>query len=254
MLGAVIRRVWRDVFSRRGAAMQMQASDESLRALLRTPGAISGPVNYVSMAWLIAASDAARYMATHMASAQDLIEREALLDFALGKSAIDGLVMEFGVYKGASLRRIAARAAQAVHGFDAFEGLPEDWTFFQKRGRFDLGGQVPRFDEKNIVIHRGWFDRTLESFLAGHPGSVRFLHVDCDLYASARCVLDRLAPRIVPGSIILFDEYLNYPGWEQHEFRAFQEFVVRHGLGYRYIGFASNSHGVAVQIEESGNS
>ena len=29
----------------------------------------------------------------------------------------------------------------------------------------------------------------------------------------------------MPGTIILFDEYFNYPNWEQHEFKAFQEFV-----------------------------
>jgi len=230
----------------------MKPSDQAVRALLQTPGAISGPLNYVAMAWLLAATDAARYMSTRMSSAQDLVEREALLDFAVGKCTLAGLIMEFGVYKGASLSRIAARSSQAVHGFDSFEGLPEDWTYFQKRGRFGLGGNIPRFDAENIVIHPGRFEHTLEPFLTEHPGLVRFLHVDCDLYSSAAYALERLGSRIVPGSVILFDEYLNYPGWEQHEFRAFQEFASRRKLAYRYIGFASNGSSVAVRIEEPG--
>jgi len=76
------------------------------------------------------------------------------------------------------------------------------------------------------------------------------VHVDSDLYSSAVTVLEGLASRVVAGTIILFDEYINYPGWEQDEFRAFQEFVARHGVAYEYIGFASSHHSVAVKITE----
>lgn len=251
MLGRVLKRVWDDLWPRRGRTTKPERSEHTLAMLMHKPDAVAGPLNYVSMARVLAATDAARYMATHMAGAQDLVEREALLDFALSRCTVPGHVIEFGVYKGASLRRIAARAGQTVHGFDSFEGLPEDWTFFQKQGRFSLKAQIPRFEEENIVIHRGWFEQTLQPFLDQHAGPVRFLHVDCDLYVSTACVLRGLATRIVPGTIIVLDEYLNYPGWEQHEYRAFQEFTSRQGLAYRYIGFASNGQGVAVQIAQA---
>jgi hypothetical protein len=51
----------------------------------------------------------------------------------------------------------------------------------------------------------------------------------------------------VPGTIIVFDEYFNYPNWEEHEYKAFQEFIGESGLGYRYLGFARQQ--VAVRIE-----
>jgi predicted O-methyltransferase YrrM len=257
VLGTILKRFWSDLSShraaRRTAAVPVQpptaALEQALAAVLRKSGGIAGPVNYAAMAWVLAATDAARYMATHMASAEDRVERESLLDFALSRCSVAGHVLEFGVYKGASLRRIAARAGQEVHGFDSFEGLPDDWTYFQKRGRFGLKGEVPTFDQKNVVIHRGWFEQTLPPFLAEHDGPVRFLHVDCDIYASAAYVLDAVAARLVPGTVIVFDEYLNYPGWEQHEFRAFQEYKARRAVSCRYIGFASNANAVALQIE-----
>ena len=47
--------------------------------------------------------------------------------------------------------------------------------------------------------------------------------------------------------MILFDEYFNYPNWEQHEFKAFQEFVSARRVKYTYLAFARQQ--VAVRIE-----
>ncbi len=153
-----------------------------------------------------------------------------------------------GVFRGKSLRQIAASTAQPVHGFDSFEGLPGDWTYLQKKGRFSLDGHVRRFDESNIFIHKGWFADSLPRFLPAHVSPVRFLHIDCDIYDSARTVLEQLRPRIVAGSVIVLDEYLNYPGWHDHEFKAFHEFITAAGVRYRYLGFASAECAVATQI------
>jgi len=46
--------------------------------------------------------------------------------------------------------------------------------------------------------------------------------------------------------VIVFDEYFNYPNWERHEFKAWQEFVTRHALTYQYLAFARQQ--VAVRI------
>jgi hypothetical protein len=61
-------------------------------------------------------------------------------------------------------------------------------------------------------------------------------------------VLEQLRARIVTGSVIVFDEYLNYPGWQLHEFKAFREFIATSGIRYRYLGFASSEFAVATQI------
>ena len=83
-----------------------------------------------------------------------------------------------------------------------------------------------------------------------NPGPVAFIHVDCDLYSSTKTILSLLAPRLVSGSVILFDEYFNYPNWEQHEFKAFQEFVAASAVKYTYLAFARQQ--VAVRIDSIG--
>jgi len=58
------------------------------------------------------------------------------------------------------------------------------------------------------------------------------------LYEPARCVFEYLEDRIAPGSIIVFDEYFNYPNWQAHEFRAFSELVQRCHVEYEYLFYA----------------
>ena len=69
---------------------------------------------------------------------------------------------------------------------------------------------------------KGLFDDTLPSFAKTHTQPVSFLHVDCDLYSSTKAIFDILGDQIVEGTVIVFDEYFNYPGWQHHEFKAFQ--------------------------------
>ena len=204
-------------------------------------------IDYEQVACLLASAAAARYLIDHMRHARNFGHQLPLLEFALAQCSVEGLVMEFGVYRGATLAAIARGDPRVAHGFDSFQGLPEDWTHFQKKGRFSVA-EVPQFAERNIELHVGLFADTLPGFLASHAGPARFVHIDSDLYSSAVTVLRALAGRIVPGTIILFDEYLNYPGWEQDEFRAFQEFVVQQGASYEYVGFASSHYSVAVKI------
>lgn len=258
MLGSLLKTVWRRLTGNAAVQLPRDARSEgaslqsemraAIAALLREPLAHPKTVDYETVAHLMAATSSADYMITHMMGAQNLVRRSSLLEFALAECAIEGLVLEFGVYRGTSLRVIAERVGQEVHGFDSFEGLPQDWTYFQKQGRFSLRGEAPAIDAPGVRIHKGWFDQTLPQFLGDHPGPARFIHVDCDVYSSARTVLQLMTPRIVSGSVILFDEYLNYPAWQQHEFRAFQEFIAQTGKGYRYIGFASSDCAVAVKM------
>jgi hypothetical protein len=73
--------------------------------------------------------------------------------------------------------------------------------------------------------------------------AVAFLHVDCDLYSATKTVLEQVAPPLVEGTVIVFDEYFNYPGWQHREFKACAEF------GYDYIGYIRNGGQVAVRLE-----
>jgi len=209
---------------------------------------------YLNDLWLDLAIAAKResvdYIRAHMLAAQVLEDRYALLDFALAAAPATGLVLEFGVEKGLSINCIARRTPRPVHGFDSFQGLPQLWAGTREAaGAFNRGGRLPKV-AANVRLHVGWFDATLPEFLAAQPAgeTVAFLHIDCDIYASTRTVFDHLEKRLVPGSVIVFDEYFNYPGWQQHEFRAFQEFVARGNRAYDYIGFSAERGHVAVRL------
>ena len=206
---------------------------------------------YVNDLWLDLAIAAKResvaYIREHMLAAQVLEDRFALLAFALAQ-APQGLILEFGVEKGASVNFLARRTDRLVHGFDSFRGLPQGWAGTREdAGAFDLQGRPPKV-AANVRLHVGWFDATLPPFLAAEPANVALLHVDCDIYASTRVVFDQLAARLAPGTVIVFDEYYNYPGWQQHEFRAFQEFLAASGRTYEYIGFSAEKGHVAVRL------
>lgn len=150
-----------------------------------------------------------------------------------------GLWLEFGVYEGGTINFLASlRPDVTLWGFDSFEGLPEQWNGVVPKGHFNLGGNLPPV-ASNVRLVKGWFDQTLPGFLREHSEQIAFLHIDSDLYSSARTVLTHCAPRLRSGSIIVFDELLNYPGYEQHELKAFQEFLTETGFGFEPIGWVN---------------
>ena len=188
------------------------------------------------------------YIERYMRDATICADRWDLLSFALGAAAKEGLALEFGVADGGSLRHLTVTSGRQFHGFDSFEGLPEAWAgTFERAGKFSRQGALPQVPA-NVTLHKGWFDKTLPEFLRASTGPVAFLHVDCDIYSSTKAVFDHLAPRLGPGAVIVFDEYFNYPNWERHEFKAFQEFIRDSGFSYRYLGFAQKNGHVAVAL------
>jgi tetratricopeptide (TPR) repeat protein len=187
------------------------------------------------------------YAVEHLRACPSFVFRADLLVHAMHAAPPDGLVLELGVAGGHSLRVLAALTTGPVYGFDSFQGLPADWQPGFPAGRFaqdappvDLPGNAP------LVI--GLFEDTLPQFCAEHAGPIRLLHVDCDLYASTKTIFDHLGDRLVAGSVIVFDEYFNYPGWRDHEYRAFGEFVARTGARYDHIGWIPGHMQVAVQL------
>ena len=159
-----------------------------------------------------------------------------------------GLVLEFGVATGRTLNHFARLLPnKTVHGFDGFDGLPEDWTSRMPKGFF-ARTVLPRV-RSNCELVVGWFSDTLPRFAQISRGAtVALLHVDCDLYSSAVTVLNTLKDQIVPGTVIIFDEYMNYPGWQLDEFKAWQEHVKAFGVKYEYIGRVGRHQKVAVRV------
>jgi hypothetical protein len=182
------------------------------------------------------ADEAASFIEDHMEYAVGYRSRYDLLCAALGQVTVqDGLFCEFGVYQGRTINFIASKTTADVHGFDSFDGLPEDWRPGVMRGAFRTG-RLPAVRD-NVRLHQGWFDETLPIFAREHTGPLAFMHVDCDLYSSTRLVFDVLGCRIVPGTVIQFDEFFNYTGWRQGEYKAFMELCEARRLKARYLGY-----------------
>jgi hypothetical protein len=159
---------------------------------------------------------------------------------------LPGMVLEFGVGSGDTLRVIAEECpGRQVVGFDVFSGLPETWRSDFPAGTFAQEA-LPQVPGAELVV--GLFDDTLPGFVAEHGGPVAFLHLDADLYSSTKTVLDLLGDRLVPGSILVFDEYLNYPGWQDHEHKAWTEFVERTGVTYRWEAYSRDHEQVVATV------
>lgn len=161
----------------------------------------------------------------------------------------DGLILEFGVYYGKTIRMIADYFPNhVIHGFDTFEGLPSDW-FATKQGSYSTNGNIPVV-QSNVKFYKGLFSDTLPFFLEEQQldKPVRLMNIDCDMYASTKDIFDILYDRIRPGTIILFDEYVGNPHWKEDEYKAFQEAVEKNGWNYKYIAISMVSQQAIVQI------
>lgn len=197
-----------------------------------------------------AAASSARFAEEVMARGRWFPEPHETLVYALEQAPKGGLALEFGVWTGRGLRVIAdMRGGRDVYGFDSFQGLPEDYRWDVTAGTFALD-RLPDVPGAELVV--GWFDETLPGFLGEHPGPVDFVHIDSDLYSSARTVLEHIGPRFIPGTVVLFDEYFNYAGWEKHEHRAWREWLERTGTRAEYLAYTSIHEQVVVRILEPG--
>jgi hypothetical protein len=166
--------------------------------------------------------------------------------FELYKSIVHlaGQVVECGVYKGASLLQFAAFRemlecpdSRRIIGFDMFGAFPrhpgagaDDLTFIQ---RFeDEGGPGISADEltrvlshkrlRNIELIAGDVNQTVPQYTEKHPElRIALLHIDVDAYDPTVTILDYFYDRIVPGGLLVLDDYGTVAG----ETRAVDEFL-----------------------------
>jgi len=163
-----------------------------------------------------------------------------------------GLWLEFGVFTGRSIEQLSRKAPKEIFGFDSFEGLPEYWDKNNPKGCYGLGGKIPpgyiigenhsMFSNnhpqnwkpwpENVKLIKGLFEDTLPKFLKENNENVAFVHIDGDLYSSAKTVFDHLRQRFQRGTIILFDELLDYDQYKEHEIKAFAEFLINSNFDF----------------------
>ena len=145
---------------------------------------------------------------------------------------MEGHWAEFGVREGQTIEYLLeVQPDRTIHASDSWEGLPEDWTpggNVYKKG--DMNVDIPDFPP-NVKCHKGWFEDTIDPWLQKHEGPMAFVHIDSDLYSSAKTVLNKLNDRIVPETILVFDEIANFrcsqkmSHWYEHEWLALNEWL-----------------------------
>ena len=156
---------------------------------------------------------------------------------------IPGNILECGVAGGDFLFSMAHFSSiyephhytRKVIGFDTFEGFtepsPQDLTSSAQHMR--LGGlsyhsyeylneAIKLYDENRMIgnvskvsLHKGDISDTLPKYLHDHPSAViALLHLDLDLYAPTKKVLQLAVDRMPKGAIVVFDEinHDDYPG------------------------------------------
>ena len=167
----------------------------------------------------------------------------------LAQDGPDGAVVECGVWNGGS----SAMMAAGIHAqgkvrpfwlFDSFEGLPEptDKDDAVVRESYFPGwctGAVDRVEEAHhhagtpestLQIIPGWFDETVARH-ADAIGPIALLHIDADWYDSVYTVLESLYAQVVPGGVVVIDDYGSWSGCRKAVHAYFgEEIVVALGL------------------------
>ncbi len=181
---------------------------------------------------------------------------------AVVSEGIPGDLVECGVWKGGSaflmadrLRRLGV-TDRKVWMFDSFQGMPPAAEIDGERANAwaqDVTG--PRyFDnlrvpvdavrdtaarlglESRVELVPGWFEDTLPE-TRDKIGPIAILRIDSDWYSSVRCCLENLYDLVVPGGLVVFDDYYAYDGCASavHEFlhtRALPQRIDKDGCAF----------------------
>lgn len=155
---------------------------------------------------------------------------KAIAQYELYKSIITlpGQVLECGVFKGASLIRfctyreiLESPFSRQIIGFDTFCEFPPQKNVLDQNFISDFqalsGTAISRFELENVLQHKnfqncelveGDLSATLPQYIADHPElRVALLHIDVDVYQPTKDALELLYDRVVPGGLLIFDDY-----------------------------------------------
>ena len=147
--------------------------------------------------------------------------RHALYSLARQALSLQGEFWECGVFMGGTARMLAALIAD--HGlrrlrlFDTFAGSPEidhsvdipypkrDHTSEQQKQALSAEAVRARLPaQEGISLHPGLVP---DSFAGLEASTIALAHIDLDLYHGVRGCCEFIYPRLVPGGIMIFDDY-----------------------------------------------
>jgi O-methyltransferase len=152
-------------------------------------------------------------------------------DFVISKFQLEQApvtYLEFGVASGVSFEwwlTHLKNPASVFFGFDTFEGLPEDWGLFFKKGA--MAHDMKEIADKRHTFFKGIFQDTVVNAINDNRSLLeqqrrKIIHLDADLFSSTLFVLSQLYPYLKPGDVLIFDEF-NVPNHEFYAMKIFQE-------------------------------
>jgi hypothetical protein len=139
---------------------------------------------------------------------------KAILSAIANSSPMGGAFAEVGVYLGGTawhLAKIARIRDVNLYLYDTFKGLPYCHT--EKGDSLEVGmfedtsAALVRSSIPDAIICEGIFPDTLVDM-----GPLSFVHCDCDQYEAINQTILKLYPILVPGGIMVFDDYYHLKG------------------------------------------
>jgi|694.fasta_scaffold104684_3 hypothetical protein len=174
--------------------------------------------------------------------------REQIWHLYLKEHYSNSAFLEFGVWQGRSINYMAlVRPDCFFHGFDSFEGLPEDWKESHSKGIFATDFSKLKF-KSNVFIYKGWFEETI-SKVKNIKEPIKGIHIDCDIGSSTNTILNNLSQLIIEQKpMLLFDEMFNYRGYEEHEFKSFLNWINENNLDFNIEASNLNHEQVLIKL------
>jgi len=184
-----------------------------------------------------------------------MIPREAYVDnllLAQRVAALPGCVIECGVWRGGMCAGLASLLGpqRNYYLFDSFEGLPEAQDIdgeaalvWQKNKQsphyYDNCTAKEDFAARAMALSRcrsyhlmkGWFEDTIPGFTPPEP--IALLRLDGDWYDSTMICLESLFKHVIPGGLVLLDDYHTWDGCS----RALHDFLSRQTATERIRSF-----------------
>lgn len=134
-------------------------------------------------------------------------------------AGIPGAILEIGVWRGGTGALLAARARDCgidtpVYLCDTFAGVVKAEP--GRDGAYEGGEHAVAEDVARALLERlgltgrvrflkGIFPDDTATYIK--ESQLRFVHIDVDVYQSARDILEWAWPRLVPGGMVVYDDY-----------------------------------------------
>lgn len=176
----------------------------------------------------------------------------------LNVKKLPGDIVEIGVFKGSGIATFSKfidvycpNSNKKIIGFDIFDSIDKN-EILDKDGEFDkdkmnlvyskvnqnelsidnVEKNLSELPNKRHILVKGDVEESIPNFLKNNPGlRISMLYIDVDLERPTYMALKYLWDRILPGGVILFDEY------EYHKFsesngadKFFKEFQLKYPL------------------------